>query len=47
MIAFIAAKRGDKVVDIVSSRLTASLARAVGPTETLYAIETAQVANYA
>jgi predicted methyltransferase len=45
VIEFIAAKRGDKVADIVSGRLTASLARTVGPTGTVYAIETAQVAK--
>jgi predicted methyltransferase len=45
VIAFIALKKGDKVADIVGNRLTASLARTVGPTGTVYAIETAQVAK--
>lgn len=45
VIAFITVKKGDKVADIVGNRLTASLAQAVGPTGTVYAIETAQVAK--
>ena len=45
VIAFIALKKGDKVADIVGNRLTASLARAVGPTGKVYAVETAQVAK--
>jgi predicted methyltransferase len=45
VIEFIALKRGDKVADIVGNHLTASLARTVGPTGTVYAIETAQVAK--
>jgi predicted methyltransferase len=45
VIAFIALKKGDKVADIVGNHLTASLARTVGPTGTVYAIETAQVAK--
>jgi predicted methyltransferase len=45
VIAFIALKQGDKVADIVGNHLTAPLARTVGPTGTVYAIETAQVAK--
>ena len=45
IIAFIALKKGDKVADIVGNHLTAALARKVGPTGTVYAIETAQVAK--
>ncbi len=45
IIAFIALKKGDKVADIVGNHLTASLAQTVGPTGTVYAIETAQVAK--
>src|SRR5882757_9642545 len=45
VIAFIAPKEGDKVADIVGNHLTACLARTVGPTGTVYAIETAQVAK--
>jgi predicted methyltransferase len=45
VIAFIAPKKGDQVADIVGDHLTASLARAVGPTGRVYAIETAQVAK--
>ena len=43
VIAFIGVKQGDKVADIVGGRLTASLARAVGPTGKVYAVETAEV----
>jgi predicted methyltransferase len=45
VIAFIALKKGDKVADIIGNHLTASLARTVGPTGTVYAVETAQVAK--
>lgn len=45
VIAFIGLRKGDKVADIVGSHLTASLAWTVGPTGTVYAIETAQVAK--
>jgi predicted methyltransferase len=45
VIAFIALKKGDRVADIIGNHLTASLARTVGPTGTVYAIETAQVAK--
>lgn len=45
VIAFIGLKKGDKVADIVGNHLTASLAWTVGPTGTVYAIETAQVAK--
>jgi predicted methyltransferase len=45
IIAFVALKKGDKVADIVGNRLTAALAQAVGPTGTVYAVETAQVAK--
>jgi predicted methyltransferase len=43
VIAFIGLKKGDKVADIVAGRLTASLAQAVGPSGTVYAVETAEV----
>lgn len=43
VIAFIGLKTGDKVADIVGGRLTASLARAVGPSGKVYAVETAEV----
>jgi predicted methyltransferase len=43
VIAFIEVRQGDKVADIVGGRLTASLARAVGPTGKVYAVETAEV----
>src|ERR1700678_2122709 len=43
VIAFIGVRQGDKVADIISGRLTASLARAVGPTGKVYAVETAEV----
>ena len=43
VIAFIGVKPGDKVADIVGGRLTASLAQAVGPSGTVYAVETAEM----
>ena len=43
VIAFIGVKPGDKVADIVGGRLTASLAQAVGPAGTVYAVETAEM----
>jgi len=43
VIAFIGVKPGDKVADIVGGRLTASLAKAVGPSGKVYAVETAEV----
>jgi predicted methyltransferase len=43
VIAFIGVRKGDNVADIVGGRLTASLARAVGPTGKVYAVETAEV----
>jgi len=43
VLAFIGVKPGDKVADVVGGRLTASLARAVGPTGKVYAVETAEV----
>ena len=43
VIAFIGVKKGNKIADIVAGRLTGSLARAVGPTGTVYAVETAEV----
>ena len=43
VIAFIGVKKGDKVADIVAGRLAASLAKAVGPSGTVYAVETAEV----
>lgn len=45
VIAFMGVKPGDTVADIVGGRLTASLARAVGPTGKVYAVETAEVAK--
>lgn len=45
VIAFIGVKKGDKVADIVGGRLTGSLAKAVGPTGKVYAVETAEVAK--
>jgi predicted methyltransferase len=45
VIAFIGVKPGDKVADVVGGRLTASLAKAVGPTGKVYAVETAEVAK--
>jgi predicted methyltransferase len=45
VIAFITLKEGDNVADIVGNHLTAALARAVGPSGKVYAIETAQVAK--
>jgi predicted methyltransferase len=43
VIAFMGVKPGDKVADIIGGRLTASLARAVGPGGKVYAVETAEV----
>jgi predicted methyltransferase len=43
VIQFIGLKKGDKVADIVAGRLTASLAQAVGPSGTVYALETAEI----
>ncbi len=43
MIAFIGLKPGDKVADIVGGRFVRSLSQAVGPTGTVYAVETAEV----
>jgi predicted methyltransferase len=43
VIAFIGVKKGDTVADIVGGRLTGSLAKAVGPTGKVYAVETAEV----
>lgn len=43
VIAFIGVKPGDKVADVVGGRLTAELARVVGPTGKVYAVETAEV----
>ena len=43
VLAFIGVKPGDKVADVVGGRLTGSLARAVGPTGKVYAVETAEV----
>ena len=43
VIAFIGVKPGDKVADVVGGRLTGSLARAVGPSGKVYAVETAEV----
>jgi predicted methyltransferase len=43
VVAFIGVKSGDKVADVIGGRLTASLAKAVGPTGKVYAVETAEV----
>ena len=43
VIAFIGVKPGNKVADIIGGRLTRLLADAVGPTGTVYAVETAEV----
>jgi len=43
VLAFMGVKPGDRVADVVGGRLTASLARAVGPQGKVYAIETAEV----
>ncbi|MEO8443728.1 MAG: methyltransferase [Gammaproteobacteria bacterium] len=43
VLAFIGLKEGDKVADIVAGRLTAALAKAVGPAGTVYAVETAEI----
>jgi len=43
VIAFIGVKKGDTVADIIGGRLTGSLAKAVGPTGKVYAVETAEV----
>jgi predicted methyltransferase len=43
VIAFTGLKPGDRVADIVGGRLTASLAKTVGPKGKVYAIETAEV----
>ena len=45
VVAFIGLKKGDKVADIVSGRLTASLAQAVGSSGKVYAVQTAEVAQ--
>ena len=43
VLAFIGVKPGDRVADVVAGRLTAALARAVGPNGKVYAVETAEV----
>lgn len=43
VLAFMGVKPGDQIAEIVAGRLTASLARAVGPSGKVYAIETAEV----
>ena len=43
VIAFTGVRPGDRVADIVGGRLTSALARAVGPTGKVYAVETAEV----
>ena len=43
VIAFLGVKPGDRVADVIGGRLTASLARAVGPRGKVYAVETAEV----
>jgi predicted methyltransferase len=43
VVAFIGVKSGDKVADVIGGRLTGALAKAVGPTGKVYAVETAEV----
>jgi predicted methyltransferase len=43
VIAFMGLKTGDHVADIIGGKLTASLAKAVGPQGKVYAVETAEV----
>jgi predicted methyltransferase len=43
VVSFIGLKKGDKVADVVAGRLTGALAKAVGPTGKVYAVETAEV----
>ena len=43
VIAFIGVKPGDKVADIVAGRFVRALSQAVGPTDKVYAVETAEV----
>ncbi len=43
VIAFTGVKPGMKVADVVGGRLTASFAKAVGPTGKVYAVETAEI----
>jgi predicted methyltransferase len=43
VIKFMGVKPGDKVADVVGGRLTGALARAVGPSGKVYAVETAEV----
>lgn len=43
VVAFLGLKPGDRVADVVGGRLTSALARAVGPTGKVYAVETAEV----
>jgi predicted methyltransferase len=43
VVAFIGVKSGDQVADVVGGRLTGALAKAVGPTGKVYAVETAEV----
>ena len=43
VLAFMGVKPGDQIAEIVAGRLTASLARAVGPSGKVYALETAEV----
>lgn len=45
VIAFMDVKAGNRVADIIGGRITGSLARAVGPTGIVYAIETAEIAK--
>lgn len=43
VIAFMGVEPGNKVADVIGGRLTAPLARAVGPRGKVYAVETAEV----
>lgn len=43
VVKFIGLKKGDKIADVVAGRLTASLAQAVGPSGTVYAVVAAEV----
>ena len=45
VLAFAHIRAGDRVAEVVSGRLTAAIARAVGPTGHVYALETAELAG--
>ncbi len=43
VLAFIGAKPGQRIADVIAGRLTAPLAKAVGPSGKVYAVETAEI----